>query len=187
MLAERTSIKTTLWMATLTLVAFVLGAIVGSTAVGRATQPARDSHEGQYVTGIGGVFFRVDDPDESRAWYRRHLGLEGAFPGINFFWRERNDPHSFGFTVWSVFPTDTNYFGPNGQQFMIDYRVRDLDSLLTRLRTEGVQQVGGIEEHWYGRFAWIVDGDGNRVELWEPINHSPEEFERQLTSERRDH
>jgi catechol 2,3-dioxygenase-like lactoylglutathione lyase family enzyme len=180
------SINTRLSIALGAVVAFALGAIVGTTIVGRATQPAGASAEEQYVTGIGGVFFRADDPEKSRAWYRDHLGIEGEPPGINFFWRERDDPGSLGFTVWSVFPRDTSYFGPGGQDFMIDYRVRNLDSLLTRLQAQGVQQVGDVEEYWYGRFAWIVDGDGRRVELWEPANPSPADFERRLNTENQD-
>lgn len=120
------------------------------------------------VTGIGGVFFRVADPETTRAWYRQHLGVEGEGQGVNFWWREQEDPDRLGFTVWSAFPRDTDYFGPGAQEFMINYRVRDLDALLARLKAEGIQQVGAVEEYSYGRFAWIVDIDGNRVELWEP-------------------
>jgi len=87
---------------------------------------------------------------------------------MNFFWRERDTPDRLGFTVWSAFPRDTDYFGPSGQSFMINYRVRDLDVLLKRLQVQGVRQVGKVEKFSYGRFAWIVDGDGNRIELWEP-------------------
>jgi catechol 2,3-dioxygenase-like lactoylglutathione lyase family enzyme len=132
------------------------------------------------VTGIGGVFFKARDPERLRAWYREHLGVEADRPGVNFFWREAVDGGRFGRTVWSAFPADTRYFGPGDQDFMINYRVRDLDELLARLRQEGIAQVGKTEEYWYGRFAWVVDGEGNRVELWEPDRFSPREFERRM-------
>ena len=147
--------------------AFVIGVIVGSRAIGGAKLPVVSSGE-QFVTGIGGVFFKADDPKKSLAWYREHLGMNGETQGINFLWRERDTPDRLGFTVWSAFPRDTDYFGPSGQNFMINYRVRDLDALLKRLHAQGVRQVGEVEKYPYGRFAWIVDGDGNRIELWEP-------------------
>lgn len=96
---------------------------------------------------------------------------------------ERGDPSRFGFTVWSVFPQDTAYFGGGRQSVMVNYRVRDLDALLAGLRAQGVEQVNGIDEYWYGRSAWIRDGEGNRVELWQPVSSSPEEFERRQRRE----
>ena len=120
---------------------------------------------------------------ELRAWYDRHLGLDAEQQGVNFFWREPDDATRFGYTVWSPFPRDTEYFGPGGQDSMINYRVGDLEALLERLRAEGVEQVRETEEYWYGRFAWIVDGEGNRVELWEPVDFSPDEFDRRLRDE----
>ena len=93
---------------------------------------------------------------------------------MNFFWREHDDPEQVGFTVWSVFPRETEYFGRESQDFMINYRVRNLDLLLARLESEGVLQVGDLEEYSYGRFAWIEDNEGNRIELWEPKHGSLE-------------
>ena len=122
------------------------------------------------VTGIGGVFLRAEDSDRQLAWYRDQLGIERApgHHGVNFFWRDRGDPGRYGRTVWALFPRDSDYFGDTRQQVMINYRVRDLDALLRDLRASGVEQVGEVEEFPYGRFAWILDGEGNRVELWEP-------------------
>ena len=154
----------------------MLGATIGG-AISSTPQPSAP-----IVTGIGGVFVKSDDPERLREWYREHLGITGDGPGASFYWRELNDT-GLGFTVWSVFPRETEYFGPRDQDFMVNFRVRDLDTLLARLQSQGVQQVGEIQEYSYGRFAWIVDGDGHRVELWEPVALSPEEFEERIRNE----
>jgi len=121
------------------------------------------------VTGIGGVFFRSRDPAATSAWYARHLGLAVTeWGGCIFPWREAADPAREGATVWSPFPADTEYFGNPTQPVMINYRVADLDAVLTALAAEGVTVLPDRAEEPNGRFAWIIDGDGNRVELWEP-------------------
>jgi catechol 2,3-dioxygenase-like lactoylglutathione lyase family enzyme len=164
---------------------FVVGLLVGSALHSWFPVRSRGLGNGQSVTGVGGVFFKAQDPAKLRAWYRDHLGLDGGDgPGVNFFWRELEDPSQFGLTVWSVFPRDTAYFGDAEQSFMVNYRVRDLDALLAKLRDQGVDQVGEIEDYWYGRFAWIRDGEGNRIELWQPVDYAPEEFDRRSRSEK---
>lgn len=168
----------------LPIVTFALGIGIGGAGTRSAVEFSRAPSADELVTGIGGVFFKVDDPERSRAWYRTHLGMDGGTPGINFFWREPDDAASLGFTVWSVFPKDSDYFGPGGQSFMVNYRVSDLDALLAKLREQGVQQAGKVEAYAYGRFAWITDGDGNRVELWEPTHVTPDPFERRVAEER---
>ncbi len=121
------------------------------------------------VTGIGGVFFKSNDPSKLKEWYRAHLGIGSEANGeFMFEWREKDDPQQIGFTVWSPYPQDTNYFEPSRATFMLNYRVADLDELLAALRNEGVEIVGEIQEYEYGRFAWVMDPEGNRVELWEP-------------------
>lgn len=121
------------------------------------------------VTGIGGVFFKARDPAALKAWYHDHLGIVPTdWAGTVFLWREMDDPARTGSTVWSPFPHDTAYFNPSAAPFMINYRVADLDRLLEALRREGVQVDDRIEQHEYGRFAWIMDPEGNRIELWEP-------------------
>ena len=160
------------------LIVFLLGVLLGFALDDGDDGNSVAASAGPGVTGIGGVFFKSPDADASRAWYRENLGLDGTSPGVNFFWRDRSDPARFGFTVWSVFAADSEYFGSPEQSFMINYRVDDLDALLADLRGRGVQQVGEVEEYWYGRFAWVIDIDGNRVELWEPVDFPPEEFER---------
>ncbi len=121
------------------------------------------------MTGIGGVFFKSRDPRKLLAWYRQHLGIRaGKEGGASFGWRERNDPRQTGYTVWSPFPGDTRYFSPSRAPFMINFRVANLARLLAQLRKEGVRVVGDIEDYPYGRFAWVMDLEGHKIELWEP-------------------
>ena len=119
------------------------------------------------VTGIGGIFFKSKDPDALREWYRKHLGIESESWGATFQWRD--DPRAAsGYTAWSVMPETTKYFDPSHKPFMINFRVADLASLLAQLRTEGVTVDDKMEESEFGNFGWIMDPDGNRIELWEP-------------------
>jgi len=122
------------------------------------------------VTGIGGIFFKTQDPQALYQWYEKHLGIPPASDGTSatFEWREVDDPEAKGMTVWSIFPRDTRYFDPSASPFMINYRVDDLDALLAALQEEGVQIDPHREDYDYGRFAWIMDPAGNRIELWEP-------------------
>jgi catechol 2,3-dioxygenase-like lactoylglutathione lyase family enzyme len=119
------------------------------------------------VTGIGGIFFRVRDPAQMSAWYRDHLGICAEEGHAIFEWREKESPDAIGQTVWSLFPADTDYFGSNRPAFMINYRVANLEKMLVQLRQSGVT-VEKVEDCDYGRFAWITDPEGNRIELWEP-------------------
>lgn len=119
------------------------------------------------VTGVGGVFLRARDPQALGAWYQRHLGLpyNDGFAKLNW----SDDPDADACTIWSAFDADTNYFGTMTQQAMINFRVDDLDALLTKLAADGVEIVPERgDDEGFGRFAWIVDCEGNRVELWEP-------------------
>jgi predicted enzyme related to lactoylglutathione lyase len=120
------------------------------------------------VTGIGGIFFKARDPKGLKDWYRDHLGIESGDSGATFKWRDREYPERVGCTVWAPFPGDTRYFDPSESPFMINYRVENLDRLLRQLRNEGVEVDDRIEEYEYGRFGWIMDPEGNRIELWEP-------------------
>jgi catechol 2,3-dioxygenase-like lactoylglutathione lyase family enzyme len=119
------------------------------------------------VTGLGGVFFKAQDPERMYDWYARHLGLKREAGGVMFRWREP-DRDAEGQTVWALFKKDTKYFDPGPAPFMLNYRVDDLDALLARLRDEGVTVDERREDSEYGRFAWVTDPEGNRVELWEP-------------------
>lgn len=120
------------------------------------------------VTGIGGIFFKCKDPDQMKQWYQKHLGLNTDAYGTNFEWRQAEEPGRKSFTQWSPFNEKSGYFGSPEQKVMINYRVENLQSLIDELRAEGVEIVDEIEEHDYGKFVHILDGEGNRVELWEP-------------------
>ena len=125
------------------------------------------------VTGIGGVFFKTNDPDKLKEWYRDHLGVPVDDDGyVSFRWRDREDPERVGFTAWQTFPEDTSYFDPSKAPFMINYRVRDLHRMLDQLRKAGVEVSERTEESEYGKFGWASDPDGNRIELWEPPENS---------------
>lgn len=118
------------------------------------------------VTGLGGVFFKAENPKRLYEWYEKHLGIKAEAHGGMFRWRDDGDPE--GVTAWSIFKQDTAYFSPSQKPFMLNYRVENLDALLEALRTEGVWIDPKREDHDYGRFAWIMDPEGNRIELWEP-------------------
>ena len=117
------------------------------------------------VTGLGGIFFKSRDPKALAAWYATHLGLPVEDFGGAMFPENATRP---GYVLWSPFPQDTKYFAPSDQPFMINFRVDDLHALLARLRAAGVQVDSKVDESEYGRFGWIMDPEGNRVELWEP-------------------
>ena len=121
------------------------------------------------VTGIGGIFFKARDPEGLRAWYRDHLGLELTDWGGAVFEPTMASPAGRPSTlVWSVFPADTQYFAPSTAAFMINYRVDDLDQVLAALRAEGCWVDERVDSSELGRFGWVADPEGNRVELWEP-------------------
>jgi catechol 2,3-dioxygenase-like lactoylglutathione lyase family enzyme len=121
------------------------------------------------VIGLGGIFFKAKDPKKMYEWYEQHLGIQGKPQvGAMFHWRRLEDPTQETLTVWSVFPEDTKYFNPSSAPFMINYQVEDMDAVLEALRAEGVTIDPKREDHEYGKFAWIMDPEGNRIELWEP-------------------
>jgi len=120
------------------------------------------------VTGIGGIFFKAKNPKALVRWYRRHLGIAIEDTVALFTWRGGRDGRVKGHTVWSIFPADTTYFGEGGASFMINYRVKDLDGVLAALRAEGIEVARKTEDSPHGRFGWITDPEGNRIELWEP-------------------
>ena len=120
------------------------------------------------VTGIGGVFFKSKDPEKTKEWYRKHLGIKSGRYGGTFEWRHSEDASKKGYTAWTPFTKDSDYFDPSDKEFMYNYRVVDLEKLLDVLRKEGVEVVGEMEEYDYGKFGWIMDPDGQKIELWEP-------------------
>jgi len=120
------------------------------------------------VTGIGGIFFKCENPKQLLEWYNKHLGIstEGGF-GL-FEWKEMDKPEGTAQTVFSPFPEKSDYFNPSKKQFMFNYRVENLEELLKLLKEEGIEQVGEVQEYDYGKFGWIMDPEGNKIELWEP-------------------
>ena len=126
------------------------------------------SPKGQ-ILGIGGVFFKSANRDQMRQWYGEHLGLVDKGGGAMLPWREKDNPQNEHMTVWTVFSGDTKYFEPSPASFMVNYIVDDLDALLARLQKEGVNIDPKRQDESYGRFAWIYDPDGNKIELWQPL------------------
>lgn len=120
------------------------------------------------VTGIGGIFFKSDNPKELKNWYNKHLGLNTDEYGYTFWWKDKNDNEAS--TQWSPFAADTNYFAPSQKQFMQNFRVQNFDSLFEKLKQEGVTIIGEPQSFDYGKFGWILDPEGNKIELWEPID-----------------
>jgi catechol 2,3-dioxygenase-like lactoylglutathione lyase family enzyme len=121
------------------------------------------------VTGIGGIFFHSPDPVSLRAWYRDHLGIDvQEWGGTAFEWADPEGKPTAGTTIWSVGDATSNHFAPSTAPFMINYRVADLHALVKVLREEGCTVLDKMDESEYGKFAWVIDPDGNKVELWEP-------------------
>ena len=143
------------------MLAIALSFIVGY-AVGNQ-KPEHTSHNG--VTGIGGVFFKAKDPKKLKQWYDENLGFRNQQYGTNFEWRQAGDSMKKGFTLWAPFKETTTYFE---KEFMINYRVANLDALLASLKTKGVLPIDTVERASYGAFVHIKDPEGNRIELWEP-------------------
>ena len=118
------------------------------------------------VTGIGGLFFKSKNPKGTKEWYRKHLGFTTVGWGCTFWWK--NVKAEDCTTQWSPFKSSTDYFQPSEKDFMFNYRVENLEWLLKELNKEGVTQVGELQKFEYGKFAWILDNDGNKIEFWEP-------------------
>lgn len=137
-----------------------------STQPESSKPPVKAEQRGRII-GIGGIFFKSANRDQMREWYSKHLGFAPKGGEVMLPWRQHDDPQKEQITVWSVFPASTNYFEPN-QSFMINYIVDDMDALLDRLKQEGVKIDPKRMDESYGRFAWIYDPDGNKVELWQP-------------------
>ncbi|HUR28022.1 MAG TPA: VOC family protein [Planctomycetota bacterium] len=121
------------------------------------------------VTGIGGIFIKAKNPEVMKAWYRKHLGLDiSEWGGVTFQWQTAERPNPHGATVWSIFPQDSKYFAPSTAPFMVNYRVENLSEVLAALRAAGCDVDAKSDESEYGKFGWVMDPEGNRIELWEP-------------------
>jgi predicted enzyme related to lactoylglutathione lyase len=133
------------------------------------------------VTGIGGIFFKCNDPKATKEWYKTHLGLQTDDYGTNFEWRQADNPTKTGSTQWSPFDEKTTYFQPSTKDFMINYRVENLESLVTQLQNEGIAIVDKIESFNYGKFIHILDNEGNKIELWEPVDEEYDKIKEGIT------
>jgi predicted enzyme related to lactoylglutathione lyase len=117
---------------------------------------------------LGGVFFKSENPTELKNWYKKHLNIPTDQYGWSFEWQDKTG--TLGTTQWSTFKKDTDYFEPSQKQFMLNYRVENLEELLAQLHQENVTIVGTMQTFSYGKFAWILDLEQNKIELWEPID-----------------
>ena len=151
-----------------------LGSLLLISACFGGEQGAQSPEPGQRgrILGIGGVFFKSANRDQMREWYSQHLGLADKGGGAMLPWREHDDPQKEHVTAWTIFSTSTDYI-PATQSYMINYIVDDLDALLDRLKREGVKIDAQRMNESYGRFAWIYDLDGNKIELWQPVSAKP--------------
>ena len=122
------------------------------------------------VTGIGGIFFRSKDPKVIKEWYGANLGLAINEWGSPFEFRNAHRPEEINYLQWSAFDENTDYFEPSKKEFMINYRVQNIEGLVRQLREKGVTIVDEIVEYDYGKFVHILDPEGNKIELWEPVD-----------------
>lgn len=169
--------KTSLFIFTL-LISFGLGFAVKSFMVNNHASPAPKGR----VTGIGGIFFKCKDPKKVREWYQTNLGIETNQYGAVFEWYQGADSTKKGFSQWSPFKETTKYFEPSTKEFMINYRVENLEALVDQLKKNQVNVVDTIETYDYGKFVHIMDIEGNKIELWEPNDVEYEKMGQQLGS-----
>lgn len=152
-------------MKKLTLAALLIATFLLGYGFSRLTAPV---NKGPRVTGIGGIFFKAKDPAALKAWYSKNLGMRMVQSGTNFEWRQGMDSTKKGFTLWAPFKETTKYFLPSEKQFMINYRVDQLDQLLANLKAAGISPTDSVETASYGKFVHLMDPEGNKIELWEP-------------------
>ena len=122
------------------------------------------------VTGVGGIFFKTKDPEKMKEWYNKNLGLVTNEYGSVFEFRESDRPENKAYSVWSPFKDDTDYFQPSEKEFMINYRVENIEALVEELQKSGVTICDEIETYEYGKFVHILDPENNKIELWEPVD-----------------
>ncbi|MFN8250755.1 MAG: VOC family protein [Ferruginibacter sp.] len=149
----------------LVIIASFLAGFASKTILSKKTE-----HTMKKITGIGGVFFKCKDPQKVTEWYHQHLGLQTNPYGATFEWYEGDNSTKKAQTQWTPFPETTKYFEPSGKDFMINYRVENLEALVEALKKEGVTIVDKIETYDYGKFVHILDPEGNKIQLWEPTD-----------------
>ncbi len=158
--------KNTILITSAILISFIMGMAFNEVL----TAKSEEKKVMKKVTGIGGIFFKCKDPDKMKDWYQNHLGLNTDKYGTTFCWYQGADSTKQGFTQWSPFKESTKYFEPSTKEFMINYRVENLEGLVELLKKEGVTVVDEIETYDYGKFVHILDIEGNKIELWEPYD-----------------
>lgn len=136
----------------------------------KQTSAGFSEHLTPKVTGIGGVFFFSENPEKTKEWYAEHLGLEVNQWGSSFEFRNANRPDEINYLQWSPFEKGSEYFAPSKKEFMINYRVQNLEGLVKKLQGSGVTVLDSIETYDYGKFVHIMDAEGNKIELWEPVD-----------------
>ena len=151
----------------LIVLAFTMTFALGFAFNSIITKSSNQQQSIKKVTGIGGIFFKCKDPEKMKEWYKTHLGLNTDKYGTNFEWRQATDSSKKGFTQWSPFKETTKYFEPSTKDFMINYRVENLEALVDQLKKEGVIIADKIEVAEYGKFVHIMDLEDNKIELWE--------------------
>lgn len=153
---------------TLILITAIVSFVLGFSIRQNNIQQQEKVETMKRVTSIGGIFFKCKDPEKVKEWYSKHLGLNTDKYGAVFEWRQADEGTAKGYTVWSPFTENTKYFEPSEKEFMINYRVENIESLVENLKKEGVNVVDEIETYDYGKFVHIMDIEGNKIELWEP-------------------
>lgn len=133
--------------------------------------PSSASDDSPRVTGIGGIFFFTEDAEKTKRWYADNLGLKVNPYGSSFEFRNANRPEEINYLQWSPFKKGDDYFSPSKKEFMINYRVQNIEELVEKLKSNGVTILDAIETYDYGKFVHIMDHEGNKIELWEPIDH----------------
>jgi len=154
----------------LVIIAIAVSFCFGFTVKTILVKHSNDNQTMKRVTGIGGVFFKCKDPGKMREWYKTHLGLKTDQYGATFEWRQADDPAKKGQTQWSPFSEKTKYFEPSTKDFMINYRVENLVTLVEELKKEGVTITDTLQSFDYGKFIHIMDIEGNKIELWDPVD-----------------
>lgn len=134
------------------------------------TEPIKTTEVTPKVTGVGGIFFKAKDPAALRDWYGENLGIAIMPTGSPFEFRNAHRPEEINYLIWSPFPQDTDALDPSEKEFMINYRVQNIDGLIKNLKAAGITIVDEINEVGYGKFIHILDLEGNKIELWEPID-----------------
>jgi predicted enzyme related to lactoylglutathione lyase len=161
--------------------AFIATFILG-VAFKTITYKISDDTSLKKVTGIGGIFFKCQNPAKIREWYKTHLGFYTNQYGAVFEWRQGADTLKKGFTQWSPFSAKTKYFEPSAKDFMINYRVENLEALVDQLKKDSVTVTDTIQAVEYGKFVHIMDIEGNKIELWEPNDIEFEKLGEQIKS-----